>query len=805
MKSLTQQRSFQVSLCAHCGESILHTTITDHEQSFCCEACLWVYNYIKDQHLDFYYELGDTAGFKPPKGADQTRYLEWVDSIADNSEWTQWGSGFNTRRIITLHSEEIHCAACAWLGNQVITKYQGIHTHQIDPFRGYWFLTVDPRAFDMGQFLKEMARLGYRFKPVFEDDQTIHTAAVSHEFIKKFAVAVFCFMNTMIYTAALYLGEYSGIEPTWQRLFQWVIFAFSIPSIIYSARPFYLNTFYALKNFRITFDLPVTLGISLAFIVSVYQLCFNQGTIYFDSTTGLIAFLLAGQWFVKHMECKFTIDPLWIKAQFRRKVKCVREDKIQWVTFDELRPGDVFHLYPDELCLVDAILQSEEGVFDTSLLTGETIQHKVTRHGFVHAGYRNKTQTLTLKTHTPYSETSIQFIQRSLENLEATPDQSLSSHFNHLPLIFTLTILSLALCFFFHHLPAGFIHALNHSISLLIMTCPCAIVLSEPFFLGMTLLELKAHGIQFKQSQKFKDLRHIKSVILDKTGTITFYTRKIKQWVWIESSLTVEKSKLLVLIKSLTAFSLHPCSQAIHNSISGSYVTVRDFREITGYGIQAMVDGHTLEIVKNAPEKVPEYPAGTVIILDHVPVGVVMFEDLVKPGVKSMIDWMKNKNMNIYLLSGDHRKNVQKISEDLGIAHMHAGLTPQDKLKILLGIKSNGPVLCIGDGFNDQLMLEASDISIAMCEGVMTNLKTADILMTGQAFPHVRLLFNLSMHMTHTVRIAYIISLLYNLLAIYLVYRGYIHPVYAAILMPLSTLSVFFTIFGGIFSIKKLP
>jgi cation transport ATPase len=354
------------------------------------------------------------------------------------------------------------------------------------------------------------------------------------------------------------------------------------------------------------------------------------------------------------------------------------------------------------------------------------------------------------------------------------------------------------------------------AVSVLIVSCPCALALALPLSLGLALSRSKELGFYLRNSDIFLKLKQIKTIFFDKTGTLTYSQRKVTQWNWMDLDIKHRKD-LLPRIKKLCRQSIHPTAQAILRSLEDLEVSEEQFtgfKETTHVGISGhfVTSAQNLCICKyldpgnkesenlihdlnltDTPafrEYSGKHPDSCLFVNGKLAAALYLSEEI-KPSVPALLSWLKRQGLQSILLSGDHTEKVQQFAEKTGFAQWHAEQSPEQKLEQLKQVQqSPGASLAIGDGFNDALLLGASDISVVVNNGTGSLTEQADILFTHNNFLHIRNLLELADSLPRATRTCYLISIIYNTIAVSLAVTGMVAPLTAAILMPLSSISV---------------
>ncbi len=739
---------------------------------------------LNDNDWDFYYHLLSLEKKNAPNAKKQESYKQFLDTSETREFLKSHGSFEGPIHTLTLESTAITCSACAWLLEKVLSDINGVTDYAVDFLHATVRLSYDNNVVKLRGILEKTWRIGYPLKPASntgKPSQKPHS-----DMAAKIAVAGACFMNIMIFSIAGYFGLFSGISESFRNYFSWGSLFLTIPVVTYSAQPFYAKAIGGLKKGVFHMDVPVSLGILFAFTMSVIATFQSGDMVFYDSAAGLVFFLLVGRWGTRRFEQRLTVSDRWFERVRPDKARVVRKTEVHYIPVEDLQPGDLILVPAGEYIPIDGRIAGPEGWLDTSLLTGETKPVKLLKNEKVFSGYKNLVRDLPVLVEAGANTSRVQRLEDKLSQLSDIRN-SRKGFSERIAPWFTLIVLTIAAAAFFYHLPAGLNTASNIVVAVLIVSCPCALALAVPLSLGIAANRSRKMGFYLKSPEIFHTLNTTRAILFDKTGTLTYSSRTIRTWQWLDTSPDRQKD-ILPCLKKLCRQSLHPVSRTVLESLSDIKETENlmiGFEEMPHKGIQA--DFERLgKLSLQSDEK-----ADAVVVLDQTPVLALTFSEEIKPSVPRLIESLETMQRYPVLVSGDNKNKVTQFAKRSGFKTWHAELQPEQKLDILSSAqKSHGPVLAIGDGYNDALLLGGADVSMVVHGGAQSLSGKADILFIQQDFNQLKRLLELADSVPNSIKANYIVSFTYNIFAIGLAASGFVAPIVAAILMPLSSLTV---------------
>ncbi len=776
--------------CVHCDEQALMplylTQDTERNLPFCCQGCLTVYGVLRDMSLSSYYEIKkSTPSLKrrsPVKKSENSfAYLDDLKFLSDYCYRNPEGD-----RVIDFYLEGIHCLACLWLIEKLPQLLPGVLRSKLDLEQSVASITVSAEG-RFSTVARELDRLGYRSHALDRNESSKeHHRLEERTFLMRLGVAGAAAGNIMIYSFSLYAGASENTA----RIFQLLTVLLAIPVFTYSAFPFYQSAWTSLKNKTVSIDIPISMALLLGAFMGIRGFLLHSEDNYFDSLTALVFLLLLSRYFLRRIQNK------GLSARdlhyFYQNESVLRKTGTE---FEEthtqyLRIGDVIKVRADEFIPADGVVLSGDSLLNSSLLTGESIPASVKKGYKVFSGTQNLGADLLIEVEKLNRDTRLGKILRHVEQGWSMRSRTVDLT-SHVAKYFTLVVIALAVILFLVVYPEqGMEVALIRALTLLIVTCPCALAISVPLTFHRSLTLAAQNGCIVKSDEVFEKLNHTKNIFLDKTGTVTLGQLEVTGM----QDLKVCCISLPDVIYTLEEKSRHPVARALMSfafKSGGKKLPVSEFREIPGKGVEGIIEGNFYSI------------ASSQIYENKIPVAVFVVRDGVRKDSAAVISRLKKKDFNITLLSGDRAEVVLPLAEEVGIALDKAQFSISPENKVLL-VKTIPHSVMIGDGANDAMAIEAADVGIAVSGAMDISLRAADVFLTTPGLSGVENLISLSEETMKVVRRNLVLSLLYNSVSVLLVFNGIINPLVAAIVMPVSSLTVLVSTLWGTQKMRSL-
>ena len=773
--------------CIHCDEAIVVPVYAEEDhsrgQAFCCEGCLTVFQVLSAKGLSEYYEIKRLSAHFRRRAPVQTKqeaylYLDDAQFEKDHAEFDE------NQKSMVFYLEGIHCLACLWLIEKLDEIVDGVISSKLNLEKSTCTVVIKSEG-KFSSVAKELAALGYT--PHALKDEASHSLQKKAErsSLKRLGIAGAAAGNIMIYAVSLY----GGAAGEYARIFNLLTVVMAIPVLTYSAWPFYQSAWSSLKNKTISIDVPISLALLMGGCMGIFNMLTGVPENYFDSLTTLVFLLLLSRYFLRK------VQEQGLKAQdlhFFYQVESVRR-KVGADQFEDIHPrylsiGDEIEVCPGSFLPADGIILEGESQVDTSLLTGESVSVRVQKGDHVFSGTENLTTRFLMKVQKQAGDSRLGKILTNVENGWSHRSRTVDVT-ARVSKWFTLTVFVLSAgAFFYVSQTLGTREGIIRALTLLIVTCPCALALSVPLTFNRSLSLAAQNGIIVKSDEVLEKLSQKQNIYLDKTGTLTHGHLILEKFEVIRSM----NHRPEDVIGSLEKYSQHPVARVLltyARSRSCLEMQVENLVERRGVGVSGLVDGNFYEIKKSAI-----FENGKLCCLFSV-------RDTLRPESKNVVMKLREESLSLCILSGDTTKIVNEMSRECGIETFRAELSPEDKLSI---IKADQHSVMIGDGANDAMALEAAGVGIAVWGAMDISLRAADVYLTTPGLLLVHKLLVLSRETMKVIHRNLFVSILYNITSVVFVFTGKIDPLVAAIIMPVSSLTVLLSSLWGTKTLRSV-
>lgn len=769
--------------CCHCGDICDTDVIVLEGKPFCCEGCKLVYTILNENGLDNFYNLEKLPGVSQKnRTSENYAYLDDPDTIAKLIDFTD---GAQTRIHFLL--PDIHCVACIWLLENLYQLHKGVIRSRVDFLKKEASITFSNQDITLRQLVELLSKIGYPPRVNLNDLDKEKMPAVNRSFYYKIGVAGFAFGNIMLLSFPEYLGVNVSESQDFILFFGYLNILLSLPVVFYSGWDYLRSAWLGLKQKQLNIDVPVSLGILAIFLRSLYEILSHSGAGYLDSLAGLIFFLLIGKWFQKNTYSRISFDRDY-KSYFPISSMLKKENREIPVTLDKIKIGDTLCIRHGELIPADSVLVSGEAKIDYSFVTGESDYVKKLKGDQLYAGGRQMGGLIELAVVKKVSNSYLTQLWNEDTFEKERSIHTVSRLANKVAGVFTVLILLVASATLIYWLPIDTAKAVNAFTAVLIIACPCAVALSIPFTFGNLVRVLAKQNIYFKNINVIESLAKVDHIVFDKTGTIT--SSKDSEMDYKGEPLS-EREKHMVY--TLTSHSAHPLSQKLKSTFDFEKpLTLSKYQEIKGQGISAKVDGHDLRIGSAAfilkKTNKDSVKQNLFIEIDGQYKGAYTYQAQYRKGLAKVISMLK-KWAKVSLLSGDNDREKDKLSPLF--TNQFFNRKPAEKLAHIKQLQNQGDrVAMIGDGLNDAGALSQSEVGIVVTEQASNFTPACDLILDARQFELLPQLIRWSEQSIQIVYVTYVIALLYNVIGLSYAVQGLLSPVIAAILMPLSSVTV---------------
>ncbi|WP_286928184.1 heavy metal translocating P-type ATPase [Flavobacterium sp. UBA4197] len=785
--------------CFHCGNDIIKAEeIIFDDKSFCCLGCKTVYEIFSQNDLTCYYDFEKAPGATPQDIKGKYDFLENESIVTKLLEFEE-----DTIHIASLYIPHIHCSSCIWILENLQKLQKGISLSQVNFSQKKVRITYDPQQTNLKEIVLLLSSIGYEPYISLENYEGVRKT-VDRSLIYKIGVAFFCFGNIML----LSFPEYFEVGEYWidqyKDFFRWLIFGLSLPAFFYSGWGYYISAWKSIKSRMLSIDIPIALGIIVMFVRSTVDIVFDYGQGFFDSMCGLIFFMLLGKLF-QQKTYNFLSFERDYKSYFPIAVTKINTDGSEEATqVYEIKKGDRLLIRNQELIPVDGILISGKAYIDYSFVTGEEIPIEKKSGDKIFAGGKQIGRVIEMEVLYTVSQSYLTQLW-SNDVFQKKADLKYKTITDTVSRYFTPALLLLAFLSFGYWIFIDVNTAFNVFTAILIVACPCALALTAPFTLGNVLRIMGNKKLYLKNATVIEQMAKVDTIVFDKTGTIT--SNKKSSIAYTGQSLN---EKEIMLIKNVLRGSNHPLSRRLYDFLpDAERVVVSDFEEITGKGIQAIIKEAAIKIGsasfvgKQEENEVKQTSVN--ISIDGVYKGKFTFDNQYRDGLEQLFRKL-NKTYKIKVLSGDNEGEKETLA---GLLPKNTELIfnqkPEQKLAFIKTLQDKGGnVMMIGDGLNDAGALAQSNVGISISENVNVFSPACDGILDAGQFSKIGYFLNYSKNAMKTIMMSFGLSLLYNVIGLSFAVTGNLSPLVAAIIMPLSTITIvsFVTVMSNLYSRK---
>ncbi|WKT59583.1 heavy metal translocating P-type ATPase [Microbulbifer thermotolerans] len=787
--------------CYHCGLPVpagsnFSVRIGGVERPMCCPGCEAVAGAIVAGGLDNFYRYRDSRNERPEEVPPEDRWAAYDLAEVQRQYVRPFGGGDDDRQLASLLIGGISCAACVWLIEKHLGQLEGVDKVSVNANTQRAQVCFDPSAIRPSQLFAELARIGYRPAPATSANSEDLIQREQRAALRRLGVAGLGTMQVMMFAVALYFGASSGIETELQSYLRWVSLLVATPVVFFAARPFFSAAWRSLRGRSLSMDVPVSLAIGLAYVASFYATVFETGEVYFESISMFTFFLLLGRTVEMRARHRAGLASGGLAQLLPLTATKVEKGEENSVPVAALAAGDIILLRPGDTIPADGeVIEGESGV-DESLLSGESAPRQKSPGSTVYAGSVNSDSSLLVRVTAAGQATRLSAIERLVERaqLEKPHQVALADRvagwFVGLVLVAALTAFA-----FWWHLDAE--RAFWVALSVLVVTCPCALSLATPAAVAAATLRLQQIGLLVAAGNLLETLPRITRVVFDKTGTLTRGEPHITQIELLRDGWTEQRVKDCAA--ALESHSNHPLARAFR-AWRGN-LGASELRLHTGQGVEGVVDGERLRLgradfaVQPTGAAAPEIPAaeGQWLLLADTegPVAWIALGDSLRPSARGAVARLQAEGLHTELLSGDQSAEVARLAAAAGIRDFRAGASPEDKLAHLQQLQRRGDkVLMVGDGLNDVPVLSGADASVAMLSAADLAQSRADAILLNGDLMVLPDAIALARKCRRIVRQNLTWALGYNALALPLAVCGLVPPWAAAIGMSASSLIV---------------
>ena len=781
-------------LCAHCRTALPVEPVSGEGGTlFCCRGCSTVFAAIQGAGLGaFYADRDQDSGQPRPARRTGRRFAELDDeNLARGFEVHADGT-----TSVELQLEGVHCAACVWLIENLPRVAPGVREARLDFGRSLATVRWHPGETRLSAVAAALDGLGY----------TPHAASGTRvapggrTLLMRLGVAGAIAGNVMLMALALYSGAGSELDSLYASFFRWGSLVLSVPAVLYCASLFYRGAWASLRTRTPNMDLPIAIGISAGFLLGAVNTWTGRGEIYFDTITTLIFLLLVGRWLGQRQQRRAALAADFAVALAPSTARVVNADERRETPAETVPRGALVEVLPGERVPVDGRVESGESAVDARLLTGESSPVEVKPGDRVYAGTENTMAAIYVRAERAGRETRIGQLIAAMERAgrERAPIVRVADRIAGRFVVGILALAATTLAVWWRIDPEL---AVNHAVALLVVTCPCALGMATPLAVSVALARAARRGVLMKGGEALEALALPARILFDKSGTLTAGRPELLSWTGSE--------EVALRASAAETGSDHPLARALQRAFPAPQELVAtEVERLAGAGVRAKVAGRalsvgTLDLLERSGVEVPDFvrrevlthaSAGNTPVLvaeDGKFAGLAAFGDALRADAESTLTALFRMGYSMTVLSGDHPLVVERVCGALPLDGMQGGVSPEQKLAEVSARTARGErVIMVGDGVNDAAAMSAASVGFAVHGGAEASLLAATVFATE---PGVRPILDAIRGARQTLAAIHrglAFSLLYNAVGVVLAMTGVLSPLVAAIMMPLSSLTV---------------
>lgn len=782
LKTASIEEKDKASLsCYHCGLTCHTRHISIEDKYFCCEGCKLVYEILNEKGLCDYYKIESHPGLSQIKPIRKDKYA-YLDSPEIAQKLYSFSDGMHT--IVNFYLPGVHCSSCMWLLEHLFRIHPAISESRLNFSAKEITIHFNEKQLPLRKLVELLATIGYEPYISLDDATEKKIPSGSKQRLLKMGIAGFCFGNIMMLSFPEYLAI-KGIDHQYVQLFRYLNLLLALPVFFYSATEFFISAWKGIQQKMLNIDAPIVLSLLITFSRSIVEIVTNTGGGYLDSMSGIVFFMLVGRVVQEraYHSISFKRD---YKSYFPIAVSVITEKGIETRSLDELKENDLVQLHHEEIIPADAIILQGEGEIDYSFVTGESKAVSVLKGEKVYAGGKQLGEQLLIQLEKPVVGSYLTTLwnhfafskNKAKDNNTKSVVHQLSKYFTYI--LFTLVLIT-AVYWSVHDMSKLWVSIT----AMLIVACPCALLIASNYTNGNLLRLLSKHGLFLRDTSVIEQLGKVNHICFDKTGTLT---KSNNEQVQFATNYSQEEQDI---IYSVVISSKHPYSKTIAASFSnGNKLPLLSWKEYAGQGIEASYQGRSIKIGSasfvgsTASEQFQTY----IKIGDNIS-GVTILPS-VRKGTQQLLSSLAQRSQ-LSLLSGDNQ-HQQVLFQSLfpKDSQLLFHQKPIDKLHYIESLQNNHQqVLMIGDGLNDAGALQQSNVGITIADDINNFIPSCDAILAADKFEKLPGLLQLAKSGRTIIRISFAVSILYNLVGLFIAVQGLMSPLIAAILMPASTLT----------------
>ncbi|MDX1704988.1 heavy metal translocating P-type ATPase [Pseudidiomarina sp.] len=789
--------------CFHCLQALpadggYSVRLADQDVAVCCYGCQAVAQTINEQKLLHFYVYRDTTNpLQIPLLPEELQQLQAYDDERLQAQFTRT-TDQGRQREMTLSVEGMTCSACAWLIEHHVQRLAGVASVKVNATTERVYISWYAGQIKLSRILQAIAGLGYRALPFESATQEQDFKKRRRYYVRRLGLAGLATMQVMMIAVGLYFGVVSDLDDSLRQFMWWISLVVATPVLLYSAQPFYISAMRSIQAQRPNMDVPVSIALLGAYGASAYATFLGHGEVYFESVSMFTFLLLIG----RYLELLARQKAISAATNLIKLVPALAQretarDDIETVPVSDLSPGQIIRVAPGATLPADGILLDHSATLNEAILTGESRPVQKPAGTTVLAGSINQQQPLRIEVTAAQQETVLASIV-ALKDLALSRKPRLAQAAEKLASTFVIRLLIVAAITF---LVWSFIdpqQAFWVTLAVLVATCPCALALAAPTAVTGAIHNLNTRGVVLRNADVLNIIQDIKTVFVDKTGTLTTGEFSLQHEHIISGRFS--EDTIRALVQALEHHSEHPLAQPLRQ-LTATPANVSAVVNHTGQGLSGVwaQDNESLNVRIGSlsfirqwhPEFTPATAASQIFVateqdlLAEYHVG-----DQIRSDARASIEQLQQAGIEVVMLTGDRAELAQPVAEQLGISKVYADSLPDTKLSVVSAAQQQHPVMMIGDGINDGPVLAQADISITFGHAADLARVTADVMLMRNNFGAVLEFRQVALRSRGILRQNIIWALVYNIGILPVAMAGFVTPYIAAIGMSLSSLIV---------------
>lgn len=782
------KKVIEKSVCYHCGEECDDNHIHIEEKIFCCQGCKMVYEIINQNGLCNYYDIDKNPGINQKHTVREGKF-SFLDDKSVEAKLVYFSD--NKQSHVLFYLPQMHCSSCIWLLEHMHKINPSIIKSQVNFLKKEVTIIYNHNDISLRKVVELLAAIGYEPHISLHDISNKKIRKYDKQRIYKIGIAGFCFANIMMLSFPEYFGLNDTQENALRRYFSYFNLTLALPVFFYCASDFFVSSWKSLKQRFLNIDAPIALAIIITFGRSVFEIVKGTGAGYLDSMSGIVFFMLLGRFFQDKTYQTLSFDRDYT-SYFPLGVTKLYDDGTETqIPISNLKVGDRIKIHSGEIIPADAILFLGKAHIDYSFVTGESLPIEKSIGEIIYAGGRQTLGAIELEV---VKEVSQSYLTQLWNNdaFKENKEEKTVSFIHTVSKYFTYVLFSIAIISAIYWQLHNPLRTWNAVTSILIVACPCALLLSATFTNGNMLRMLQKAGFYAKDANVIEQVAAANTIVFDKTGTITQQT---------EAAISYNGTSLSdyeqQLIRSLAAQSNHPLSKAITSYLPFSKkLFVKNYYETKGLGSSGFINEVNIKLgsaqfVNNTKGLLSNEGSCVYVSINNETKGYFLIKTSYRKGLSSIIKQLQNR-FKLALISGDNDSERDVLNTYFNSnADLRFQQKPQDKLDYIKTLQHhNAQVIMIGDGLNDAGALKQSNVGIVVTDDINNFSPSSDAILEGKNFTKLTAIIAYCKQQKTIIYGSFIISILYNVVGLYFSVQGNLQPVIAAILMPVSSFSI---------------